>query len=257
APLTVKSFPLGQLQSIKKELPAAPACTKSISILPLSLDFEAPIERKKEASLNLFDALDLPLSFSGFTSCPQYEFSTLYLNYSSHRECISLLKQLIRQGALPTEEIKLMDTKENLNGLFTINGLKKPLFYLYTLLPPIFSSLCKSGENYMITREEQRYYLYTYNESEQLPLSVELNFYHIHKPYTLTIKRLIEERSCINYWSQLNFKNNITQKEYDYILAMSTPQVSFSTLPIGEHCEIGLQLSPKEILCIEMEELST
>lgn len=93
-----------------------------------------------------------------------YSPSSIYYNDFPHSICIDFLKKVIQTKAIESGLIQLIDSDQNTNGLFSVNGMKKPLYYLFEVLADMGKTIVEIGSKYIATRGDKRYDILAYNE---------------------------------------------------------------------------------------------
>ncbi|WP_027399155.1 helix-turn-helix domain-containing protein [Anaerovorax odorimutans] len=183
------------------------------------------------------------------------DVSKLYYNISPNKSCINLLKKIIYNPKELKEDICLIDSTDSVNGLFTINGLKKPLYYLYTFLSKMASELIEIGDNYIISKDIDKYSIIVFNEDEISSAIIDIKIFNLSHSYKLTKSKITSANSCIDYWCQLNFNTNISDEDFEIIEAMSQPRISFEIIPKNHTYGLSLDLEPESIVFMEFNKI--
>lgn len=183
------------------------------------------------------------------------EPTSLYYKTSSQSHCIELLKELIQNPDTPLEKICFSDSSHSANGMLAINGLKKPLYYLYCFLEELYPMIIDVTPSYVVSKQNDNIQILVFNESEISSTYIDFNFFNIKSSYKLTEKKLVASHSCIDYWCQLNFQSPITDIDYNHIEAMSAPQISFEIIPKTRNYMYHLSLAPQDITLLQLEKI--
>ncbi len=179
--------------------------------------------------------------------------SSIYYNDFPHGICIDLLKEMIQANAIDPGSIRLIDSAQSTNGLFSVNGLRKPLYYFLEFLADMGKTLVEIGSEYIVTRGEGRYDILAYNESSLDRLTLDFSFSPGIGSRKLTQQKLTAVRSCISFWCQLDFSDNITEKDKLFIDRMSMPEVTFQMITEVNSHKYTCSLEPHDIVLITLE----
>lgn len=171
----------------------------------------------------------------------------LYHRAFPQEHCISLLKKAVRKRDLTLPQLQILDTPKNKNGIFAVNGMKKPLYYLYMFWLDLYGFIAEAGPGYIATKGSQGYSILAFNTDPLISVDITFNFANIAKSHKLTQRLLSASCSCIDYWCQLNFQNPISQKDYACIEQMTVPRVSFQVVPSTKNYQHSLLLAPLDI----------
>ncbi len=177
--------------------------------------------------------------------------SDFYNRHMPHEYCIELLDAAVRKKDLSLENFQIIDTAENKNGLFTINGMKKPLYYLHMFWFELFEDLIDCGPGYIVTRSSEDYSIIVFNDSPMLQSEMIFDFNNVSRKHKLTQKILSASHSCISYWQQLDFTPDIDQEDYRCIENMTIPETSFRIVPGMKNYQHIARLEPMDIAHIK------
>lgn len=179
--------------------------------------------------------------------------SSIYYNDFPHSICVNFLKKIIQTKAVEPSSIQLVDSDQSTNGLFSINGMKKPLYYLFEFLTNMGKTLVEIGSEYVVTTGDGRYDILAYNESSLDRLTIDFNFSPGIGGRKLTQQKLTAVRSCISFWCQLDFSDKITEKDKLLIDRMSMPEVTFQMITEANNHNYACFLEPHDIVLITLE----
>lgn len=255
-----------------------PAC----KIVPL-IDFIPKIE-KELSKLNVIDIPDIKKSSLILDLCPKadsllfknnpihsdiakYNIKNLinlnplisydidpakvYDHYYPHKYCMELLNSIVLKRSLNLPPLQIVDTVKNQNGIFAINGMKKPLYYLYIFLTQLFNNFIKTGTGHIVTCRNEEYSIILFNNSTFFDFEVTFNFTEMESKYKLTQKILSASNSCIDYWFQLDFKQIIDNDDFQFIEHMTFPETSFVIIPETKIYSYTINLRPLDIVHIK------
>ncbi len=177
--------------------------------------------------------------------------SEFYSKHEPHKYCISLLDAAVRKKDLCLENLHIIDTEENKNGLFTVNGMKKPLYYMHMFWFELFEEITDCGPGYIVTRSSEDYSIIVFNDSPVLQSEIIFDFNNVSRKHKLTQKILSASRSCISYWQQLDFAPDINHEDYCCIENMTIPETSFRIVPGMKNYQHITRLEPMDIAHIK------
>ena len=221
----------------------------------VNLDFKAPFSGLFLKLDFLIDGLSQLQSGSflfrltcGDTAAP----SSIYYNDLPHTACLRLLKEMVQTKTISPSFIHLTDTVHSTNGLFAVNGLKKPLFYFFEFLSQMERGIVEIGSEYIVAKSKEKYSILAFNESLSNKLTIDFNLIGIDN-CKLTQQKLVSANSCVAFWCQLNFISNLSEKDKQFIDRMSMPQVSFQILTKAACHQYTCSLDPQDIAFITLE----
>ena len=183
------------------------------------------------------------------------EIGKMYRDYDAHADCIAFLKEAFKNPLAINPLIarcSLYDSAENPHGLFTYNGLKKPLYYLCEFLKSQHEFLVKHTGWYMITSDTRDIQLLFFNDDDENEQDFEFSFFDAPGAYQMRISRINRENSCITLWKQLNFKPDLTVIDKESIETISAPAMSMKLLNTSGSFTYNETLAPKEIVIVLM-----
>ena len=183
------------------------------------------------------------------------EIGKMYRDYDAHADCIAFLKEAFKNPLAINPLIarcSLYDNAENPHGLFTYNGLKKPLYYLCEFLKSQHEFLVKHTGWYMITSDTRDIQLLFFNDDDENEQDFEFSFFDAPGAYQMRISRMNRENSCITLWKQLNFKPDLTAVDKESIETISAPAMSMKLLNTSGSFTYNETLAPNEIVFVQM-----
>jgi len=180
----------------------------------------------------------------------QCDCTQLYQSTTPHEFAMELLKALTSDPAsFRFSGIDLVDRPDSIKGLLTINGLQKPLYHLLLLWDRLPDNLVDSGENWLVLQDCENKYLLLFNPGDDA-VTVDVISKNIRSGHKLTKYFLREQRSCLNFWAQLDFNGRLNDEEIMAINRMSAPEIEFEILPRMERYYISLDLSSHDIILL-------
>lgn len=182
----------------------------------------------------------------------QISASELYSAYEPHQQCLFLLKNYMRLPHTPISPSIITDTGSCTEGIFTSNGMPKPLYHVYRFLEQQYNSVCQCDNWYMVTMQDKNAQILFFNEEPDRTLDFEFHFFQMPGAYRITEHRLCPEQSCIAFWKQLNFEDPLEPHSKHQIEAMSAPRISFETINSSGSFTWSVRLAPLEIAFAEI-----
>lgn len=183
------------------------------------------------------------------------EISNMYRDYDAHADCIAFLREALKNPLaieLLISRCTLYDSADNPHGLFTYNGLKKPLYYICEFLKSQHEFLVKYAGWYMITSNTRDIQLLFFNDSEARQ-DFEFSFFDVPGSYQMKVSRMNREHSCTALWKQLNFKPELSQDDRRSIESISAPAMSMRLLNTSGSFTYNEALAPGEIVFVQMK----
>ena len=136
------------------------------------------------------------------------------------------------------------------NGLLTWNGIKKPWWHAYMLLAKLRGNVVDQGEDYIITNENGRIAILTFNMCRLTPGFLEsihstdeltaaiLQNRHIRREHNFTLSNIfgtyketrysINQSSCLyTKWYNLGFSSYMTEDEEEILATTCQPKTDF------------------------------
>lgn len=230
-----------------------------LQVLSANVDFEKP----PIARMEFFEGFDLLSEIKTISALmkvksahSKQEPAELYYKTSSQGCCISLLKELIQHNTSALQKLAFSDSGSQPGGLLAINGLKKPLYYLYCFLKEFYTDIIETGPSFLASGEGNQIKVLAFNESQEDTMYIDFNFLNMKTNYKLTEKKLVAANTCIDYWCKLNFQNPIEERDFHHIEAMSAPRISFEVIPKAASCVYHCTLNPQDILLLELDEMN-
>jgi AraC-like DNA-binding protein len=176
------------------------------------------------------------------------DYSELYQNISPQKVPVEILCDISRN---PTDfsftELTLIDTPKSLKGLFTINGLYKPVFYLIELMQSFPENLADSGNAYISLCSDTEKHLILFNDNASKSITIDVVIRNIPSGCKLTKYSLHADRSYMYFWAQLNLSSHLSSEDIKNINSMTRPAIEFETIPPMEQYYTSINLSPHDI----------
>lgn len=177
--------------------------------------------------------------------------SELYAAYEPQQQCLALLKPYMLPPHTPFFPSVLTDTGSCTDGIFTLNGMPKPLYHVRRFLEQQYDTVCQCESWYMVTVEGKNAQILFFNEDPGCSLDFEFHFFQMPGAYRITERRLCPEHSCIAFWKQLKFEEPLPPQSKRQIEAMSAPRISFQIINSSGSFTWSARLEPLEIAFVE------
>lgn len=196
---------------------------------------------------------------AGYTALPSRKdrgaAAELYRDYEPHKDCLEMLKAYMKSPfPLPSEPV-FSDTEMCSAGMVALNGLPKPLYYVYQFLDMQFEQIGAWDSWYMITRRGDNAQILFFNESSDREQDFEFHFFHTSGSYQIIEHRLSASSSCIALWKQLGFTEPLACREKEQIQRMSAPRISFQTMASSGSFTYRTCLMPMDICFAEVRKI--
>lgn len=177
-----------------------------------------------------------------------------YEDYDPHEECLTLLKKYLKRASYEISSRPLYDILGSTDGLLTINGLKKPLFWLQKLLRGLYDGIAQSSDWHLITVSGNNIQIVFFNHGAE-PQDFEFSLFNMPGNYQITEHHIREENCCTSLWRQLNFRPNISEAERQQINSQCTPDISYKSVISSGTFTYSETLAPKEIVFTEIKRI--
>ncbi|MDO4545108.1 MAG: AraC family transcriptional regulator [Bacillota bacterium] len=171
-----------------------------------------------------------------------------YYDVNQQRDCVELAGKLAEKQRLENLSLPLMDGGKNQKGLFAVNGLKKPMSHFLGFLREMPAGIVSSGVNYLAVSGEGSSAILAFNPKERESILLTFNVRELSQRTKLTKKHMHSQSTFAYYWSQLDFKEELTAEEYDIIQRMSMPEISFRMIPAQKQYKLSCTLEPLDIV---------
>lgn len=204
--------------------------------------------------LSVLEDLSIDLVEHGST---EEDASRLYQNVLPQQAAIETLKKLVEQPeTFHFQAVCLFDGSEFNQGLLTARGLRKPMYHLAKLLAALPSDIVDTGPNYITLRGttpggKRERDLLVFNPSPAEPVTIDLVARGITTNYKMTKYHLRADKSCLNYWAQLNFSSCLEAEDIRNINYMSGPYVEYAVVPRWEQYYTSVELAPHDIMLLK------
>ncbi len=149
------------------------------------------------------------------------------------------------------KNITLIDNQSNKRGLFTYNGLKKPLYYTYEFILKMNPHVLTKGDFHLITSSDQSYSVLLFNPHKK---TIEINLLMVNFPNNIRVTEefLSRNQSCFKYWENLEF-NHLSQDTVDLINKNTHSTLSFKTVLKNEVSDYNLHLNSGDLVLLTLE----
>ena len=144
-------------------------------------------------------------------------YGNLYKNYSPDYDAVKGLKDFINTLDKTSwfSGLRLMDTPLDLHDTHTINGMKKPLYYL---------------SRFILSLEEK-----------------------MPGKWQIKEMRISAENSCLDLWKKLNYKHPLSEEEFRALTKNSAPHTDLSIQHSSGSFTVMVQLEPFDICFVEIK----
>lgn len=183
------------------------------------------------------------------------ESCTQYSETNPQKICIETIDYFQREHKLDEGLFRIIDCKTKTNGLFAINGLKKPLYYFMALFEKLPLQVAVQGKDYIILTENGKLGILAFNASEDEDLSLSFKIGHLPDAVKITKSHLRSQNTFAAYWSQLNFNVNLSHEEFEAIERMSMPELSWEIISTQKDYEVNCELAPLDVITFIFEEI--
>lgn len=251
-PIT-EEYPFEKLKDIVSNYTQYPVFKEDIAKVTLiEMDFNAATISKfniPKGSSAIFN--ELYADFSARVT-PTYDMSQLYRDILPQETAIYLLRNMILSpDSFKHPKITFTDSSTAINGLLTPNGLKKPLYYLLDMLEQLPPNISANGSNFITLQDEITKYLLVFNPEKDKNLTVDIIARNVFTNYKVVKYKMIAANSCLNFWAQLNFSNQLTAEDISNINYMSKPDIEFEIIPALEQYYTSIEMAPYDIVLLK------
>lgn len=221
--------------------------------LALTFDFKSIKPQKCQLINPAVFNISLPNS-SLASNTPDRDLSSIYHECTGIQDCINALQKIVDHDSVPVLIDQLYDTSASLHGLYTINGLKKPMYYFSPFLPYICADPIEKQSNYIFSHYNGDYYLTLFNDSEYIDIFYNITFSNLPCNKKITEHLFSNMHTCFTLWNQLNYKNILTESEIEMISSMSIPEISFTLLSVNKKQLFETTINPKNIIVLQISD---
>ena len=129
-------------------------------------------------------------------------------------------------------------------------------YHLAKLLAALPSDIVDTGPNYITLQGttpggKRERDLLVFNPSPAEPVTIDLVARGITTNYKMTKYHLRADKSCLNYWAQLNFSSCLEAEDIRNINYMSGPYVEYAVVPRWEQYYTSVELAPHDIMLLK------
>lgn len=204
----------------------------------------------RQASFDLKNA-DISLRF---LSNEKEASKRQYDSYDPQQDCIEILERYLKSPGSDIPSRPLYDTIGSTDGLLTVNGLKKPIFWLQRLLRTLYNGIAQSSDWHLIAAKGSDLQILFFNRGN-LPQDYEFSLFNMPGNYQITENRIRAENACNRFWKQLNYKPDLSESVRKQINTQTTPDFSYKDVTSSGTFIYTATLSPKEIVFVEITKL--
>ena len=177
--------------------------------------------------------------------------SALYQNVLPQESAIRVMQELAdHPQSFQFPSICMFDHHDSGRGMLTTNGLRKPMYYLIDLLEMLPEEVVDTGANYIALQGKREHDLLVFNPDQTEAVTIDIVARNVTANYKLTKYHLIAEKSCLNFWAQLNFSNRLDAEDIKNINYMSGPYVEYELVPRWEQYYTSIELAPYDIMLL-------
>ncbi|MDR0519960.1 MAG: AraC family transcriptional regulator [Clostridiales Family XIII bacterium] len=139
--------------------------------------------------------------------------------------CIAALKRFTVGGlASAVRKAELFDRAGNKNGFLTVNGLKKPLYYLHVFLISLFDDVVCQETGCIVTalRDGVRGILFSPDKAD---MPFRIDFPGRKGEYRLRMQYLSDTRNSVCLYRQAGCDTALSSEEFEYIQRTASPHM--------------------------------
>ena len=182
-------------------------------------------------------------------------YGNLYKNYSPDYDAVKGLKDFINTLDKTSwfSGLRLMDTPLDLHGTHTINGMKKPLYYLSRFILSLEDKIYRFNKWCIQAGSQQKIQFLFCNDSETKPQKFKLNLLKMPGKWQIKEMRISAENSCLDLWKKLNYKHPLSEEEFRALTKNSAPHTNLSIQHSSGSFTVMVQLEPFDICFVEIK----
>ena len=248
----IEEYPLTRLEPIIGKYTQYPVFKQEGSTVSMiELDFTAdPVGALKKPGLKTDSLSGIISDFMNGTE-PDNSLIIHYKDVMPHDSVISLLRELAQDPfAFKLPQIELFDSDKNLRGILTVNGLKKPMYYIVQMLQNLPEKVLSYGPNNIALQGDGNTTLLLFNPNKNETISHDIVTRNVPEGCKLTKHWLRADNSCLVFWSQLNFRPSLTKDDISNINLMSHPDISFDVIPHDAQYYTSIELAPYDVMIL-------
>lgn len=213
------------------------------------IDFNSEVLYKFKAPRSIFSVIRSNTPAIINSTHFDHDCSEIYHDTYMQQFPVAILKELTADPSSFTfPSIDMLDSLDSYKGLFTVNGLRKPLYYLLEFLEDFPEDITDHGPNHIAFQRKNEKYLLLFNSSSIDNITVDIIARNIFTNYKLTTHTLPASKSCLYFWSQLNLNNNLDEDDIKNINYMTRPDIKFEIVPSMEQYYTSTELAPHDII---------
>ena len=251
----MEELPLSRIRSAETELADYNLLEgDSASVTIVDLDFQA--EPNSSMKLPGLSTSALHGVFSDFIK-KQTTSDTLlhrYQELTPQENVIQLLSQLASDPEnFRFPDTDLFDSNKNLNGILTVNGLKKPMYYILNIMERMPEDVLSSGPDHIALLGKRNLTLLLFNPDKINSITIDTVVRNAPSNCKLTKYHMRAANSCLTFWAQLNFTPVLTDEDIENIDLMSHPDISFDVLPQDSQYYTSIELAPYDVVVLQFQ----
>ena len=251
----MEELPLSRIKSAEAELADYNLLEgDSASVTIVDLDFQA--EPNSSMKLPGLSTSALHGVFSDFIK-KQTTSDTLlhrYQELTPQENVIQLLSQLASDPEnFRFPDTDLFDSNKNLNGILTVNGLKKPMYYILNIMERMPEDVLSSGPDHIALLGKRNLTLLLFNPDKINSITIDTVVRNAPSNCKLTKYHMRAANSCLTFWAQLNFTPVLTDEDIENIDLMSHPDISFDVLPQDSQYYTSIELAPYDVVVLQFQ----
>ena len=246
----VRAYPLEDLVPIVSKYTQSPVFKNELTSMPLiTIDYQAdPIDVLRKPDIILSSIRYIIKDFSKTLSSRE-DLLDYYKDAIPNESIIKLFLQMVDDPANFTiKSVDIFDTDQELNGILTTNGLRKPLFYFLEMLEVLPTDVISNGPTHIALKDKNQLNIIVFNPDLFERKTTDIIVRNIAGNCKLKKYHLRASRSGLTYWSQLNFSTDISSQDIAEINLMSHPDITFELIPSGTQVFQSDELEPYDAI---------
>lgn len=248
----IKELPLSFMTSILEKHNKYNMLSGQVTkTLRCEISFSSPVSCKFTPPRSIFSVIQSSIPAVVVSPDP-IDCSKMYHDVYMQQFPIDILTQLTESpGSFRFPQVDVFDDTDPDRGIFTANGLRKPLYYLLMILESLPEDVTAHGRNYIALQTKNDKYLLLFNDSKTESITADIIVRNVSSNYKLTKYILPADRSYLYFWAQLNFSSMLDSDDIKNINHMTAPDVKFEMIPPMEQYYTSTELAPNDIILMK------
>lgn len=182
-------------------------------------------------------------------------YHSLYDNSTPQEDAVKALKDFIQTLDKNTliDRIRFVDRQTDIHGMYAVNGMKKPLFYIMEFIFSLEGELRRTSEWCVSASGNHRLQFLFCNDSTSNTQNFEFHLLKMPGEWQVSKKCISAGNSCIDAWKKINYKTPLNEEEKYYLLQTSSPEISLYTESSSGNFTVSTQLKPQDLCLIEIK----